>query len=225
MPNQAYTYSPSVNDDGSYNLDSGTLVARSGGGRVDAVYEENQMTGERQYLVTEEDHQQDGDYHRSTDEEYISYIHELYPNMNEMLAFGKDFYSPEFIIDFNNAINSEDDAEMWKYLEMLAADYEANVGSSVEEETLTDETEVSPEEIEEAIQPMLETEPEGMETAYGWLQQAEEYQVTHPVYSAVCAATASFHDGSMTASEAISSVIDNYPMKDVLAIYKHLTQA
>ena len=212
------TYSPSVNDDGSYNSDGGTLVSRSGGGRVDAVFEENEITGERQYLITDEEVRSDLDYQRDVDEEYIANIIELYPNIQEMLAFGKENYTPEFIIDFNNAIDGDDDAEMWRYLEQLDQDFrEAHPSAPVEENN------VSQEEIEAALDPMLQEEPAGMEMAYQWLQAAEASQSSNPVYSAVCAATASFHNNEMSAEEAISSVLERYPLQDVVKVYKQLS--
>ena len=223
MPNQAYTYSPSVNDDGSYNLDGGTLVSRSGGGRVDAVYEENQITGERQYLVEQSDLETDLDYNPPSDAEYIQAITELYPDLQDALAYARDNKSPEYIIDFNNKIDGGDYDEFVPFIEELMEEYRSTAGSPVEEEQQTDEQQVSQEEINAAIEPMMEAEPEGMEIAYGWLQAAEEYQTSNPIYSAVCAATAAFHDGSMTAEQAISSVIENHPMNEVIKIYQQLS--
>ena len=102
-------------------------------------------------------------------------------------------------------------------------EYRSTVFAPVDDQMETDATEVIPEEIDAVIEPMLEAEPEGMESAYNWLQAAEEYQSSNPVYSAVCSATASFHDGSMSAEEAISSVLENYPMDEVIQIYQYLS--
>ena len=223
MPNYAYTYTPSVNDDGSYNLDNGTLIARSGGGRVDAVFEEDEMTGERQYLIEQEDLESDLDYAPATEDEYIQAITELYPDLQDALDYAFHNWTPELIEDFNNKVDGGDFDGFVPLIEELMEEYRSTVSAPVENQ-IPDDADVTQEEIDEALEPMLESEPEGMETAYNWLQAAEDYQVSNPVFSAVCAATAAFHNNEMTASEAISSVIDNYPMKDVIRIYKHLSQ-
>ena len=102
-------------------------------------------------------------------------------------------------------------------------EYRLAVYAPVDDEMETDATKVTQEEIDAVIEPMLEAEPEGVESAYNWLQPAEEYQSSNPVYAAVCSATASFHDGSMSAEEAISTVLENYPMDEVIQIYQYLS--
>ncbi len=218
------TFTPAVNSDGSYDAEGGTWSTGRDGGRCDAVYEENEITGERQYLVTEQEQRSDLDYQRDTDEEYISNIIELYPNIQQMLAFGKEYYPPEFVIDFNNAMNGEDDGERWQFLELLDQDFRdahPEVASVQEETTVAED--VTQAEIDEVLDPMLQEEPAGLEMAYQWLQAAEDSQESNPVYSAVCAATASFHNSEMSAEEAISSVLENYPLDEVIKIYRQLS--
>ena len=221
--NKAYTYTPAVNGDGSYDVSNGTLTSGRGGGQVDAVFEENEVTGERQYLITQQDEQTDLDYQKSNEEDYLLAIHELYPNIQEMLAFGKNFYPPEHIISFNEAINGDDDAEMWRYLEQLDQDYKENNPdySSVEQV----EEVVAQEQIDNAVDGLMSMEAEGNEVAYAWMEQAVEIQDSNPIYSAIAAQTARFHRGEIDASQAISEMLERYTPAQLAPYYQQLTNA
>ena len=224
MPNRAMTFSPGVNDDGTYNIDAGFVSVGRSGGQYETPYHENQETGERQYLIEEQDFQSDGDYMPTVDEEYQQAIQEVYPDIQDALQYALHNKLHDWIIDFNNKIDGGDFDEYVPLIEELMEEYRSTIAAPVDE-LETDAPEVSEEEIDAVIEPMLEAEPEGMETAYSWLQAAEQHQTSNPVYSAVCAATASFHDGSMSADEAISTVLENHPLDEVIQIYQYLFQA
>ena len=220
MPNCAMTYSPAVNDDGTYDVDNGYVSVGRSGGQYETAYIENDETGERQYLIEEQDLQLDGDYQLSVDEEYQQAIREVYPDIQDALEYALHNKTQEWIIDFNNKIDGGNFDEYVPLIEELMEEYRLTVPAPVDEEELTDAPEVTQEEIDAVIEPMLEAEPEGVESAYNWLQPAEEYQSSNPVYSTVCSATAPFHDGSISAQEAISSVMENYPMDEEIQIYQ-----
>ncbi len=216
------TYSPGVNDDGTCNTDAGFVSYGRPGGQYETPYQENEETGEREYLIEEQDFQSDLDYQPSVDEEYQQAIRELYPDIQDALEYALHNKTQEWIISFNKKIDGGNFDEYVPLIEELMEEYRLTVPAPVSEEELTDAPEVTEEEIDAVIEPMLEAEPDGMETAYGWLQAAEEHQSSNPVYSAICSATASFHDGSMTAEEAIAYVLENHPIDEVIQIYQYL---
>lgn len=216
------TFSPSVNDDGTYNTDAGYVSYGCSGGQYDTPYHEDEVTGERQYLIQTEDLQQDGDFQPSVDEEYQQAIREVYPDINNALEYALHNKTEEWILDFNSKIDGGNFDEYVPLIEELMEEYRLTVSAPVDEME-TDAADVTQEEIDAVIEPMLEAEPEGLESAYNWLQAAEEYQDTNPVYSAVCSATAAFHNNQMTAEEAISSVLENHPLEEVIEIYQYLS--
>ena len=216
------TFSPSINDDGTYNVDAGSVSVGHTGGTYETPYVENEETGERQYLISNQDLQQDGDYQPDNEAEYVSALTEAYPDLMDALAYARDNKTLDYINSFNQKIDTGDYGEYVPMIEELIAEFRSVTGTAPVEEELTDEPVVSPEEIDAAIEPMLETEALGMETAYEWLSMAEQTRDSNPTYSAVCAATAAFHDGSMTAEQAISSVLENYPINEVVKIYQYL---
>ena len=103
-------------------------------------------------------------------------------------------------------------------------EYRLAVYAPVDDEMETDATKVTQEEIDAVIEPMLEAEPDGMEAAYEWLQMAQQTQSDNPVYSAVCSATAAFHNNQVSAEEAISTVLESHPLNKVIEIYQYLQQ-
>jgi hypothetical protein len=219
--NRAYTFTPEVNDDGSYDVENGSLSSGHRGGTIEPSFIEDEVSGERHYQITEEDLQQDEDYLSDIDDDYITAIHDLYPNLSLAQEFAANNWTEQDLEAFNNLMDVGDLGEIMEAIEKLMEDFDAS-GFAPEEEV--PEPQILQEEIDAALEPMLETEAQGMATAYEWLSVAEQTIESNPTFSAVCAATASFHDGSMTAEQAISSVLENYQMKDVVKAYKQLNQ-
>ena len=214
------TYTPDVEvgDDGVefYDFNAGELINRSGGQSYEHPYVIDEETGERQYLIEDFDLQQDEDYEPSVADEYLSAITELYPDLEEAKQYALEHWHPDLIAEFDAAVESDNLDHFVPMLEELMEEYRAQYGEPEQA------FEVSQEEFDEAIAPLLEQEPGGIEAAYEWAYQASEYQDANPCYSAVCAATAAFHDGSMDAEEAIASVLDNYSLEEVIPIYNHI---
>lgn len=222
----AMTYTPAVEtgEDGveHYDFNHGEVVTRNGGQSYEHPYVIDEETGARQYLIEDSDLEQDQDYEPSIHDEYIEAITQLYPDLQDAFEYARENWHPDLIAEYDEAVESGNIDHFVPLLEELMEEYRSEVGAPVSEEETTGE--VSQEDIDSAIEPMLQMEAEGLETAYEWAYQASQYQDANPCYSAICAATARFHDGSMTASEAISSVLENYPLSDVIPIYKQLTE-
>ena len=65
----------------------------------------------------------------------------------------------------------------------------------------------------------------GEEAAGEWQSAVDEaYAVGDEAYAAVAAATAAYHNGDVTAQEAIDWAIQNVPKADLLRVIRQLTQ-
>jgi len=71
---------------------------------------------------------------------------------------------------------------------------------------------------------LADSRPEGMETAYQWLEAAAHFQDSDPVTAAVCKASALFHDGSYSAEQLIDDLTSEYTPRQLARAYKMLTE-
>ena len=220
MPNKAYTFTPEVNDDGSYDVENGNLSTGYRGGTIEPSFFEDEVSGERHYQITEQDLQQDADYVADIEDDYITAIHELHPNLALAQQFAADNWLAEDLQTFNNLMDVGELDEIMEAIEKLMEEFEASGFAPVE---AVEEPEVQQEEFDDAISQLLEEEPQGNEMAFDWMNAAVEFQQTNPVYSAVAAQTAAFHRNEVTQSEAISNLLERYTIAELAPIYKHLT--
>ena len=218
--NRAYTFTPEVNDDGSYDVENGSISSGHRGGTYEVPFIEDEVSGERHYQITEEALQQDEDYVSDIDDDYIVAIHELYPNLSLAQEFAADNWTEQDLQTFNNLMDVGELGEIMEAIEKLMEDFDASGFAPVEAE---EEPEVEQKEFDDAVSQLLEEEPLGNETAFEWLNAAVEFQETNPVFSAVAAQTAAFHRGEISQSEAISSLLERYTIAELAPIYKHLT--
>ncbi|MDA7437525.1 hypothetical protein N8463_02770 [Synechococcus sp. AH-601-P06] len=218
--NRAYTFTPEVNDDGSYDVENGSLSSGHRGGTIEPSFIEDEVSGERHYQITEEDFQQDEDYVSDIDDDYITAIHDLYPNLSLAQEFAANNWTEEDLQTFNNLMDVGELGEIMEAIEKLMEDFDA---SGFAPEEAEEEPEVEQEEFDDAVSQLLEEEPQGDETAYEWLNAAVEFQDASPVFSAVAAQTAAFHRGEISQSEAISNLLERYSIAELAPIYKHLT--
>ena len=155
------TYTPDVEvgDDGVefYDFNGGELINRSGGQSYEHPYVIDQETGERQYLIEETDLQQDEDYEPIARDEYLTAIAELYPDLEEAKQYALENWHPDLIAEFDAAVESDNLDYFVPMLEELMEEYRAQYGEP--EQAL----EVSQQEFDEAIAPLLEQEPGGIE--------------------------------------------------------------
>lgn len=220
MPNKAYTFTPEVNDDGSYDVENGNLSTGYRGGTIEPSFFEDEVSGERHYQITEQDLQQDADYVADIEDDYITAIHELHPNLALAQQFAADNWLAEDLQTFNNLMDVGELDEIMEAIEKLMEEFDASGFAPVE---AVEEPEVQQEEFDDAISQLLEEEPQGNEMAFDWMNAAVEFQQTNPVYSAVAAQTAAFHRNEVTQSEAISNLLERYTIAELAPIYKHLT--
>ena len=218
--NRAYTFTPGVNNDGSYDAENGSLSSGHRGGAVEPSFIEDEVSGERHYQITEEELQQDEDYDADIDDDYISAIHDLYPNLSLAQEFAAANWRDEDLQEFNNLMDVGELGEIMEAIEKLMDDFEVS-GFAPEEQI--EEPEVQQEEFDDAISELLAEEPQGDELAYEWMNAAVEFQDTSPVFSAVAAQTAAFHRNEISQSEAISNLLERYSIAELAPIYKHLT--
>ena len=218
------TFSPSINDDGTYNVDAGSVSVGRAGGSYDTPYLEDETTGQRQYLIEQQDLQQDGDYEPDNDAEYVIAITQAYPDLMDALAYARDTKSPEYITDFNNKIDSGDYGAYVPLIEELVEEFRSVTGGAFVEDEPTDAEDVSQDEIDTAIDYLNSQEIGGDEVAYGWMEQAVEYQQSHPIYSAIAEQTARFHRGEINQSEAIQELLERYSPAQLKPYYEQLTQ-
>ena len=218
--NRAYTFTPEVNDDGSYDVENGSLSSGHRGGTIEPSFFEDEVSGERHYQITEEDLQQDADYVADIEDDYITAIHELHPNLALAQEFAADNWLAEDLQTFNNLMDVGELDEIMEAIEKLMEEFDASGFAPVE---AVEEPAVEQEEFDEAVSQLLDEEPQGDELAYEWMNAAVEFQQTNPVFSAVAAQTAAFHRNEVTQSEAISKLLERYTIAELAPIYKHLT--
>jgi hypothetical protein len=162
-----------------------------------------------------------------TVDDYWNDVISLEPDIPNAIQWAADHLSPEFIADFNAALDADNRDEVNQYLEMILNDYRESYGSeAVEEEEVDYDEELTPEEqqiLDDVVDNLQGAEAMGEEAADEWQQAVYQAQASgDEVYAAVAAATSSFHSGEVTAEEAIGFILNNYPLKEVARVYEAL---
>lgn len=213
------TYSPGLveNELGEqqYDLNNGTLQVGRAGGEHQTPFTEDDETGERRYLIEETDLMQDQDYREDPDETYLQAVIETYPQIHDALAWAKTELSPQFIKDFNEAMNDGEPDDFMPFVEQLMEEYSEATAVEVQ---LPDQ-----QQINEAIDKLTSTEPGGTEQAMEWMQLAVEAQESDPILSEAAHLTAQVHRGELPSSQAIQMMVEKYPMIELQRIYTQLT--
>lgn len=230
MPQQAYTFTPEYSEDSTGQQVFTGEGQISSGHRGGVIYEqiitEDELTGERQFLLDEEDYQQDEDYQET--DSYEELLVEAMPDLPDALAWAGQVLSPEQIQDFNARMDSGDpDAYMDElealyemYLEAEGDDEEDDSDAYEDEEE--DEDEPSQEEINEALSELADTPAMGRAYAMPFLEQAVQYQTSHPCLSEICALTAEFHNGNIEYGDAIDQLTSKYSLSELKKYYNYL---
>ena len=223
--NKAMTFTPgiSIGADGQehYDVENGTLTSRSGFQSEDVV-SYNEATGETNILITEEDLQQDADYTPDITEEYLSSVLEAYPNLEEAQNWAFNNWTDQQVEDFNKAVNTGEPSEMMPKIEQLMEEFynaEPEVASVEEEPT----NEITAEAIVEAYDTLNQQEPEGLESAYEWMNAASQAKdAGDEVMADVLSLTAEFHRGNITAEEAFQQALERHPTDKLAAVYQQM---
>jgi hypothetical protein len=222
----------------------------SGGYTISPVY--NEETGEvtdfdvdngyQGYQSSDNDYVEleDGLHHVfenvSIEEDYLQDYYDTLASSDsripEALQWASTNLPPEVITTYNSALDNDDVDTINEYLEYVLAQYsEANPDTYIEDTTDSDteeEVELSEQDqavIESISESLSQQPPLGVEVADQWDSVAQQAEVSgDSVYAAVAQATAAYHSGSISASDAISWVLENYPLKEVARVYNSLQQ-
>lgn len=156
--------------------------------------------------------------------QYVEALFESNPTIAPALDWAVDNLSQDFVDDYNTAVDNGNLDAIHEMLDIILQQYEQfNPQDEPEQEKPTDELSQADEvEMAEVVETLQNSEPEGTETAYEWLQSAEQWKDSDPVVSDICQATARFHRNEISAEQAVSMVLDNYPMNKVAKAYKQL---
>jgi hypothetical protein len=220
----------------------------SGGYTISPVYDE--ATGQ----VTDFDVDNGYQGYKSSDNDYVELndgtTHHVFENVSIEEDYLQDYYDTlassdsripsalewaatnlpqEVITTYNSAIDNDDVDTINEYLEYVLAQYsEANPDTYTEDTDSEEEAELTEQDqaVIESISESLSQQPAlGIEVADQWDSVAQQAEVSgDSVYAAVAQATAAYHSGSISASDAISWVLDNYPLKEVARVYQSLQQ-
>jgi hypothetical protein len=163
-------------------------------------------------------------------DDYYSTLAESDPRIPSALEWSATNLPPELIQQYNEAIDNDDFDTINRTIEYILAQYsEANPDTDIEDtNSEEDEVELTEEDqqVVEAISESLSQQPPlGVDVADEWDSVSQQAEASgDSVYAAVAQATAAYHAGSISASDAISWVLDNYPLKEVARVYNHLQQ-
>jgi hypothetical protein len=213
---------------------------------ISPVY--NEVTGE----VTDFQVDNGSQGYQSSDSDYVELedgVHHVFEDVSIQEDYLTDYYdtlassderipaalqwaagnlSPEVISTYNNAVDNDDIDTINEYLELVLNEY-SEAHPEVEESTDTDDevelTEQDQQVIEAISEQLSQQEPLGIDAADEWDSIAQDAANSgDEVYAAVCQATASYHAGEISSTDAINWVLENFPIKEVARVYHHLTK-
>jgi hypothetical protein len=224
----AWEVTPQVNDQGDvvgfdaqqphegYGRNSQDDYHMTGDGRVSHMFAGVELADEGEQTAYSED-------------EYWTNVANLNPDTYEALDWAADHLSQDFIAGYNDAIDRDDHIEANKYLEMIIADYREAMGEpTASEESESDDSEpepIDPDLVDTVVESLSHEEALGEDVANEWQEAVEQaLDSGDEVYAAVAAATASFHSGECTAEQAISYILENYPIEEVARVYQAINQ-
>ena len=229
MPQQAYTYTPEYSTDEAGEpqfTGDGQLTAGHRGGQVfDQAYAEDELTGQRQFLLDEDAYQQDEDY--LPNEDYADIVTELYPDLPDALQWAATALDPITAQAFNEAVDSGDESVYMPLLEALLEDYYESEGLYDEDDSDAYEPEDEPEEVTQeeldgVIGELADAEPQGQAFSMPYLEMAVEHQAEHPCLSDICSLTADFHNNKINYEDAVDHLVSKYPLSEIKHYLKYL---
>lgn len=219
MPQQAYTYTPEYSTDEAGEpqfTGDGQLTAGHRGGVVyEQIIAEDELTGERQFLIDDNDYQSDEDY--LPNEDYADIVSELYPSLPDALEWASTALDPITAQAFNDAVDSGDESVYMPLLEALMEDYFESEGFDEDDDSdaYEPEDDITDDEVNEVMTELSEAEPQGQAFAMPFLEMAVEHQSSHPCLSDICALTAEFHNNKVTYQDAVDELTSKYSLSDI----------
>jgi hypothetical protein len=238
----AWTVTPEANSEGNV-VGFGAVEHQEGFGRFSQ--EDYIQTDQGVKHVFQDVELADEGSEEFSEDGYWQAVADLYPDTYQALEWAADNVSKELIADYNNALDNDDRREVNRLLDRIVGDYREALQTFPEEPTEGFEEDEVVDELEEysgtleeeydaldeadkevvdaAIDDLIASEPLGDEVSAQWQDAVYAYQEAgDEVGAAVCAAVAAVHDGSVSQQDAISYIISNFPMKDVVRAYQQL---
>ena len=160
------------------------------------------------------------------EEEYTEALLASNPDIPKALDYALDNAPPDFVDRYNAAVDAGNLDVMHKMLEEMLREYHENNIPEPEVEDQPEEEPMSDEETTEfaaVLDDLVDQEPGGTAAAYDWLSASEAW-ASDPVMEAVCRATASFHDGSKSATELIDDLTSKFTPRELERVYKIINQ-
>ncbi len=218
----ALTFTPGegTNPDGSTFADpnSGSFQVRSGGRSVEPVKVTNELTGEEEWDYEVENYEEETEGFNEDD--YIDALIEATPDIYKAIEWAENTQTEEWMTRYNLMVENGDLDEINKAIEELMNLYHEENG---EPDDAFEETEAEPieqEEVDSVVETLVNNEPEGMETAYSFLQQAE--QTEDPIHREVLMASAEFHNQTTDASTLIQRLVDKHGIETLAPYIREL---
>ena len=224
----AWQVDPQVNDQGDVVGFSANSKSEGFGRFSQQDYIQNELTGEVKHVFQDVELRDEDSSEGYSDDAYSDALHELHPNLSPALDWAETSLPPAFIEAYNAAMDGDDLTEKGRFIDLLLQHYDEaseEPQQLLEEASDDEEVEVGDEEVEAFLNELVEQEPMGEEASSEWQSVVDEaYAVGDEAYAAVAAATAAFHQGDVTAQEAIDWAIQNVPQADLLRVIRQLTQ-
>ena len=218
----------SVNSDRQGVLDNkGQVVG------MDGDYYEDEY-GQTHHHFEDVEITDDYDADEYNDSEYIAALHESVPGLAEAVEWCAEGFTADEAEWYNEMIDSDDPDDLHEAIDYLltkwmeaALDEEMEADANEEGEDI-DESEWSTEQSEQLVavsESLMATEPGGYEQAEYWQEFCDSAAAAgDEVLAGVAAATACFHDGEITAEEAIEYVIQNFPPNEVERAWNYINR-
>jgi hypothetical protein len=147
------------------------------------------------------------------------------PRIPGALEWSATNLPPELIEQYNDAIDNDDTDTINQILEYILEQYPGDY--TPEEEYTEEDVELTEEDqavIDTIVEDLSQQPAMGEEVANSWQEAVYAAEAAGDnTYAGVAAATAAYHNGDVTAEEAIQFVFDNYDIKDIARVYQHLS--
>jgi hypothetical protein len=201
----------------------------------------NEISHVMQGVELNEDYQ-DPEY---TTEGYFETLASLHPNISQAVAWAASGgMSPEWAESFNASLDHGDLEAVNAGLEQLLGMYDQSHGdrpsaseefnrnreedsSDEDSETLTyqDLSDSDREQVDNVIEELQYSTPQGEEYGSQWHEVAEQYQAAGDTTAAIVAeVTSQYHQGLLSADEAISFVLERCDIREAARAYQMFTQ-
>lgn len=217
------TVSPVVSDDGSqerivdFEVSTGPRLRNGMAPDADTYYQEDEQG---RFVFQDDGFQEEHDDGiRFDEEDYIATLLESDPNIQASIEWASTALPPEMIEKFNNAINTGDIDSINKELEWLINLYLTENAEAFEDGDEEIE-EISDAEFADAVEGLMEMEPAGTETAFAFLEAAQ--QTEDPAFKDAYRLTAQYHRGEIGSEDAIQSMIERHGLNAAAAVFREL---